>query len=104
MTTKWITAVGALAATALVAGHAVGSAAETKLAGPYIGAWNAQLTVAQAVRKGDYRLAGRFTLVLRRNGTYRMSNSLDGSMHGRLAAVPGHRLRFSDDSGCRAGA
>lgn len=104
MTMKWISTAGAIAATALLAGHAVGSAAEEKLAGPYIGSWNAQLTVAQAVRKGDYRLAGRFTLVLRRNSTYRMSNPLDGPMYGRLAALPGHRLRFFDDSGCKGGA
>ena len=101
---KWTsTAVALSAAAALGGSHAVGSAAEARLAGPYIGVWSAQLTVAQAIRKGDERMAGRFRLVLRRNGTYTASNPFDRATHGRLAALSGRRLRFSRDSGCLAG-
>lgn len=96
-------AIALTAVAGLVAGHGIGSAAQPKLSGPYVGSWAAQLGVAEAVRKGDYRLAGRFTLVLRRNGTYTMANPLDGATHGRLAALSGRRLRFSRDAGCLAG-
>jgi hypothetical protein len=57
--------------------------------------------VARRLREGIPRLRGRFTLVLRRNGTYTASNSLDGRMNGRLAALSHHGLRFYDDSGCK---
>jgi hypothetical protein len=60
-------------------------------------------TRGQAAARGDSRLRGRFTLVLRRNGTYTASDSLDGRMNGRLAALSHHGLRFSDDSGCKFG-
>jgi hypothetical protein len=73
------------------------------LAGPYLGSYTARLTVAQATSRGDSRLAGTFTLVLRKNGTYSASNALDGRSAGRLAALPGRRLRFSHDSGCTYG-
>lgn len=73
------------------------------LAGPYLGSYSARLTLAQATSRGDSRMAGRFTLVLRANGTYRASNPLDGVTQGRLTALSGRRLRFSRDSGCLFG-
>lgn len=76
---------------------------EQSLQGPYLGSYTATLSAAQAAARGDARLAGRFELVLRRNGTYTMSNSLDGRSHGRLTALANRRLRFSNDTGCKAG-
>ena len=73
------------------------------LSGPYLGSYTARLTVNQAAEKGDGRLAGKFTLVLRRNGTYTASNSFDGASSGKLAALSGHRLRFYSDTGCLGG-
>jgi hypothetical protein len=73
------------------------------LEGPYLGSYAAVLTRAEAAARGDSRLAGRFTLVLRRNGTYSDSNLLDGRAAGHLAALADHRLRFYDDSGCGYG-
>ena len=73
------------------------------LSGPFIGSYTATLSAAQAAAKGDSRMAGKFTLVLRRNGTYTASNPLDGATRGRLAALSGKRLRFYNDSGCKAG-
>jgi hypothetical protein len=72
------------------------------LRGPYLGSYAATLTSAQAAARGDSRLAGRFTLVLRRNGTYTDSNGLDGRSAGRLEALGNHRLRFNDDSACKS--
>lgn len=73
------------------------------LAGPYLGSYSARLTLAQATSRGDSRMAGRFTLVLRANGKYRASNPLDGVTQGRLTALSGRRLRFSRDSVCLFG-
>jgi hypothetical protein len=78
-------------------------AGEQALRGPYLGSYAATLTLAQADARGDSRLAGKLTLVLRRNGTYTTSNSLDGRSDGRLMAVGQHRLRFYDDRGCKFG-
>jgi hypothetical protein len=75
----------------------------TAVSGPFIGSYTAHLTAERAARRGDSRLAGRFTLVLRRNGTYSASNPLDGMTGGRLSALSGRRLRFSNDFACRAG-
>jgi len=69
----------------------------------WAGSYTATLTLAQANARGDSRMAGEFTLVLRRNGTYTMSNPLDGMSRGRLAALTRKRLRFYNDSGCKAG-
>jgi hypothetical protein len=73
------------------------------LRGPYLGSYAATLTLDQAIARGDSRMAGRFTLVLRRNGTYANSNPLDGRSGGRLADLGHHRLRFYADRGCRIG-
>jgi len=73
------------------------------LRGPYLGSYTATLTVAQAADKGDRRLAGKFRLVLRRNGTYTAANSFDPPSSGKLAALSGHRLRFYADTGCTYG-
>ena len=78
--------------------------AKTALTGPYLGSYTAKLTPEGAIDKGDARMAGKFTLVLRRNGTYSASNPLDGpTIRGRFAALTGHRLRFYDDFGCKTG-
>jgi hypothetical protein len=78
--------------------------ARTVLSGPFLGSYTATLTPEGAIDKGDARMAGKFTLVLRRNGTYSASNPLDGpTVRGRLAALAGHRLRFYDDFGCKTG-
>jgi hypothetical protein len=76
---------------------------EQALGGPYLGSYTATVTSAQAAAGGDPRLAGRFTLVLRRNGTYTDSNPLDGRDDGRLAVPAQGRLRFYDDRGCKVG-
>jgi len=57
----------------------------------------------QAAARGDSRLAGRFTLVLRRDGTYTDSNPLDGRDNGRLGDLGRDRLRFYADRGCKVG-
>jgi hypothetical protein len=92
-----------LAAAAAEAGRAPSAVGAQAFAGPYLGSYSARLTLAQATARGDSRMAGRFTLVLRANGTYTASNPLDGTMRGRLTALPGQRLRFSRDSGCLFG-
>ena len=74
-----------------------------RLSSPYLGSYRATLTAHQAVTRGDARMAGAFRLVLRRDGTYSAWNPLDGRTNGRLAALPGRRLRFYADSGCLAG-
>jgi hypothetical protein len=61
------------------------------------------LTNAQAAERGDSRLAGRFTLMLLRNGTYTDSNPLDGAASGHFEALASHRLRFHEDSACESG-
>jgi hypothetical protein len=78
-------------------------AGERVLRGPFVGSYAAWVTSAQAQAKGDSRLAGRFTLVLRRDGTYSDSNPLDGHDDGRVEALAGDRLRFHDDRGCKLG-
>ena len=74
-----------------------------RLSGPYLGSYRATLTADQAATRGEARMAGAFRLVLRRDGTYSAWNPLDGRTNGRLAALPGRRLRFYADSGCLAG-
>jgi hypothetical protein len=96
----------ALVAVGLVTSQAYGrtAGAETQvLHGPYLGSYAANLTIDQAIARGDSRMAGRFTLNLRRNGTYTNSNPLDGKSGGRLADLGHHRLRFYDDRGCKIG-
>ena len=92
--------VGVAASVAPGATQAPGMAA---LAGPYLGSYVATLSARQAETAGDPRMAGRFTLVLKRNGTYIASNPLDPLTHGKLAVLPGRRLRFYADSGCEFG-
>ena len=98
----------AVAAATLVAAGSLAHAAASReaaasLSGPYIGSWGAKLSYNQAYTLGDTRMYGRFRLTLRRNGTYTATNPLDPTTHGRLTAIPGKRLRFSQDSGCLAG-
>jgi hypothetical protein len=99
-----------IAVASILGGTLLASAAQGRidpgartLSGPYIGSYSATLTVAQAAAKGDRRLAGKFRLVLRRNGTYTASNSFDPPASGKLAALSGHRLRFYADTGCKYG-
>lgn len=75
----------------------------TTVEGPFIGSYTGKLTANQAIDAGDARMAGKFFLVLRRNGTYTASNPLDGASRGRLAALPGKKLRFYKDTGCMFG-
>ena len=98
-----LTAVAAAIAAALTAAAAHGLAQRPALSGPFVGSFTATLSPAQAAARGDSRMAGKFTLVIRRNGTYTASNPLDGSTRGRVAALSGKRLRFYNDSGCKAG-
>jgi len=98
----------ALAVTTVVAIFASTAAATTQpsgtdIQGPFLGSYVAILTTAQAVARGDARMAGRFTLVLRRNGTYAVSNPLDGTTRGKFEALSPKRLRFFKDNGCIAG-
>ena len=92
------------AVTALAAATTLANAAGAPaLTGPFIGSYSASLTADQAITRGDARMAGRFYLVLRKNGTYTVSNPLDGASRGRVEALAGKRLRFHSDSGCTFG-
>jgi hypothetical protein len=88
---------------ALIAYGRTTGAGHGALRGPYVGSYSATLTSLQAGARGDSRLAGRFLLVIRRNGTYTDSNPLDGHDAGRVEALGHHRLRFYDDRGCKLG-
>lgn len=74
-----------------------------QLRGPFLGTYTAKLSGEEAFAKGDSRMAGSFRLVLRGNGTYSVTNPLDPTANGRLAALPGKKLRFYKDSGCLYG-
>jgi hypothetical protein len=100
----------AASATTVIAAILVSSAlagadrqAGSSLSGPYLGSYRATLTADQAASRGDVRMTGAFRLVLRRNSTYSAWNPLDGRVDGRVAALPGRRLRFYADSGCVGG-
>ena len=95
--------VGMIALVGSAAHAATFDRSDMTLSGPFIGKYKATLTQAQATGQGDWRMTGRFTLVLRRNGTYTVSNPLDGPTSGKVAALPNRRLRFYDDTGCIAG-
>jgi hypothetical protein len=88
---------------AVLAGARVIRGGEQALRGPYVGSYTTTLTSTEAAARGDPRLAGTFTLELRRNGTYTDSNPLDGRDDGRVAALGHGRLRFYDDRFCRLG-
>ena len=95
---------GLMLATAAVALLVVaGSAAST--ATPY-GKWSARMTKGALLDYGlvDPRMPGTWRLELRRNGTYRAYNPLDGWTSGALA-VNGRRLGVFRDPACvtRAG-
>jgi len=104
---RTIVLAGIVASAVLLAGslaHAgTSDTGASSASGPFIGSWGAKLSYSQAYTLGDARMYGRFRLTLRRNGTYTMSNPLDGATSGRLAALAGKRLRFSQDTGCMAG-
>lgn len=97
-----VVATAALLAGSLAPAGESGSSS-TALSGPFIGSWGAKLSYNQAYTLGDPRMSGRFRLTLRRNGTYTATNPLDPTASGRLAALPGKRLRFFQDTGCLAG-
>jgi hypothetical protein len=97
-----VAALGVGLLSSLAYGRTTG-AGEQALRGPYLGSYAAKLTLVQATARGDSRMAGKFTLVLRRDGTYSTSNPLDGPDGGRLAALTNHRLRFYADRGCKFG-
>jgi hypothetical protein len=92
----------ALSVALIAYGRTTGSG-HGELRGRYVGSYAATLTSLQARARGDSRLAGRFRLVIRRNGTYSDSNPLDGRDDGRVAALGHQRLRFYDDRGCKLG-
>lgn len=100
------TAAVALAAVALCASLAQAGSSRTGdeyLSGPFLGTYTGSLTLGEAAALGDTRMKGKFRLVLRANGTYTVVNPLDGPSQGRLAALPGKRLRFFKDKGCTFG-
>ena len=68
-------------------------------AGPFIGKWYAKLTPEQAVG-GDVRMAGKFRLALRADGTYTTFQELDGETNGHYRMASGNRLVFKQDDGC----
>ena len=77
-----------------------GGAAIQAASQPYLGTWTAHLSLDQMYGRGlDPRLAGKFRLVLRRNGTYTTSNSLDGLSRGRFT-TSGRRIVFAHDVSC----
>jgi hypothetical protein len=83
--------------------HVPASAANvptTKPSGPYIGAWYAKLSSQQAIDGGDVRLAGKFRLELRSDGTYTSFQELDGEMDGHYRMASDNRLVFKQDKGC----
>jgi len=81
-------------------GSAGALAAESDSSQPYLGTWAAHLTLDQMYDLGlDPRLAGKFRLVLRKNGTYTTFNKLDGASRGRFT-VSGRRIVFAHDVGC----
>ena len=93
-------AIATISAQAVLASVAVATRESVQhVGGPFIGSYSGNLTQSQAIAKGDVRMTGRFRLVLRRNGTYTVSNPLDGATHGKYAALAGKRLRFYGDSG-----
>jgi hypothetical protein len=101
-----IIVIAAASGLALLAVLATGRAirgGEQALRGPYVGSYTTTLTSAQAAARGDPRLAGRFTLELRSNGTYADSNPLDGRDDGRVVGLGQRRLRFYDDRFCNLG-
>jgi hypothetical protein len=98
-----VAGVSTLGILAVLAGARAIRGGEQALRGPYVGSYTATLTSAQAATRGDPRLAGRFTLVLRANGTYTDSNALDGQDDGRVTALGHGRLRFYDDRFCKLG-
>lgn len=91
----------ALSATVAYAGSS--DSAEQQLSGPFLGTYTGSLTLGEAATLGDIRMKGKFRLALRANGTYSVTNPLDGTTNGRLAALPGKKLRFYKDSGCEYG-
>jgi hypothetical protein len=74
----------------------------TKPSGPYIGAWYAKLSSKQAIDAdgGDVRLAGKFRLELRSDGTYTTFQELDGESDGHYRMASDNRLVFKQDKGC----
>ena len=100
------TVAAALAAVALGASLAQAGSSRSggeRVSGPFLGTYTGSLTLGEAATLGDTRMKGKFRLVLRANGTYTDVNPLDGRSHGRLAALPGKRLRFFEDNGCTLG-
>lgn len=106
MSRTTISIAAALTAVALSAAVAQAGSSGTgrqQLGGPFLGTYRGELTSSQAAALGDLRMTGKFRLVLRANGTYSVTNPLDGTATGRLAALPGRKLRFFKDSGCTYG-
>lgn len=93
---KWIAAVAVMVAVSSVAGAlAAGSAT------PYVGSWKARMTKAQLIDQGlvDPRAVGVWRLVLKRDGTYRAFNPLDGWTNGQFSATD-RRMTFKKDPAC----
>lgn len=70
-----------------------------KPSGPFIGKWYAKLTPKQAVG-GDVRMAGKFRLALRADGSYTTFQELDGETDGHYRMASANRLVFKQDDGC----
>lgn len=86
----------------LVAWGSMGALA-TASSTPYLGWWTARMSTAQMINGGfDARLAGRFRLVLRGDGTYRTFNALDRWSKGTFT-VSGRRIVFANDVLCKQG-
>ena len=80
-----------------------GGSGATASSTPYLGWWTARLSQTQLLDQGnDLRLAGRFRLVLRGDGTYRTYNALDRWSKGSYT-ISGSRIVFADDTACRVG-
>ncbi len=72
--------------------------------GPYLGTWAANLTLEDlGAAAADTRYAGEFHLDLREDGTYTMSQELDGEATGRYGAASDDFLAFNEDSLCKEG-
>jgi hypothetical protein len=105
---RWIMAAAATAVAMPLAGCGGDDSSESgskkskaaQVHGPFVGTFADDVTASEA---GDRERAGRYTLVLRSDGTYSMSNPVDGKATGSYKAGMGHDLTFGKDSGCTAG-
>jgi len=92
----------AVPAALLVAWASLGALANAAST-PYLGLWTARMSTAQMVNGGyDARLAGRFRLILRADGTYTTDTAPDRWSKGTYT-VSGRRIVFANDVLCKGG-